>query len=119
MVHPFRKSLPSRREVLTQKVEFVTGAATHAFYVSAGFIHGTTEVVEVFYGSGLKEGTDLRAAASDACVLVSMLLQTGYTVDQIAHSLATTDDPFDPSQTLPGSIIGAIVRALASIDLSV
>src|SRR6187402_2565194 len=112
MTVPFRKAIPARRECVTQKVEFTTGVATHAFYVSAGFIHDSKELVEVFYGSGLKEGTDLRAAASDACVLVSMLLQAGFSVEQISHSLASVDDPSHEGATQPASIIGAIVAAL-------
>jgi len=56
--------------------------------VSVGYDPDTGDVSEVFYASGMKEGTDIHNTAQDACVLVSLLLQLGMTAPDIGKSLS-------------------------------
>lgn len=105
-----RTALPDRREAITKPVVWTTDTGQHSFYVSVGFEHGTDQILEVFYASGMKEGSSLRAMASDACVLASMLLQHGETPETIAKSLSSA-----PVLGInrPASIVGAIVEAIS------
>ena len=108
MTQPNRKRLPDRRESYTERVIW----AERGFYITVGFEQETPDQpADVFYGSGLKEGTDLRAMAHDACVLISILLQADFTPAMIAHSLAEAPDPVSGS-IQPTSMVGAIVAAL-------
>lgn len=112
---PNRHRPPNRRPAVTEKVQW----NGQAFFVSAGYSPESLRVVEVFYASGLKEGTDLRAVAHDACVLVSLLLQVGMTPAQIGHSLASTEVPMMDGETVnvPASLIGAIVETVGQMAL--
>jgi hypothetical protein len=81
---------------VTQAIQW----GTHRFHVSVGYDPDTGEVSEVFYASGMKEGTDIHNTAQDACVLVSLLLQLGMTAPDIGKSLSDV------------SIISAVVDVL-------
>ena len=91
-----RRKLPNRRHAVTQAIQW----GNHRFHVSVGYDPDTGEVMEVFYASGMKEGTDIHNTAQDACVLVSLLLQLGMTAPDIGKSLSDV------------SIISAVVAVL-------
>lgn len=89
-----RMAIPNRRECETICITW----GAHRFHVSAGYHDGG--LVEVFYADGMKSGTDLLHMAQDACVLISMLLQHGETIESIGKSLSGA------------SIVSAIVAAI-------
>ena len=91
-----RRKLPNRRHAMTQAIQW----GNHCFHVSVGYDPDTGDVMEVFYASGMKEGTDIHNTAQDACVMVSLLLQLGMTAPEIGKSLSTA------------SIISAVVDVL-------
>ena len=91
-----RRKLPNRRHTVTQAIQW----DNHRFYVSIGYNPDTGELMEVFYASGMKEGTDIHNTAQDACVLVSLLLQLGMSAAEIGKSLSDV------------SIISAVVAVL-------
>jgi hypothetical protein len=93
-----RAKLPNRRHVITQEVKW----GEHRFHVSVGYAPDTGAVSEVFYASGMKEGTDIHNTAQDACILVSMLLQHGVPARDIGKSLSSV------------SIISAVVGAVTA-----
>ena len=95
-----RRNLPTRRHAITQEVVW----GPHRFHVSVGYDPATGDVSEVFYASGMKEGTDLHTTVQDACIMVSMLLQLGMTAQGIGKSLSDV------------SIISAVVRHLDTTD---
>lgn len=108
---PDRERLPNRRPSANIRVTWQTEVAEHVFHVTVGYRLPDGAVSEVFYSDGMKSGTDLRNAAEDACVLVSLLLQRGANLDEIGHSLSVVT-LF--GETRPASVIGAIVDALGS-----
>ena len=104
-----RSRLPDRRLAVTREVTWATEGAEHRFLVTIGVHPATGKVLEVFYGSGLKSGTDLRHSIQDACVLISILLQHGAAPADIAKSLGTR--PIFGTNR-PASVIGAIAEAI-------
>ena len=104
-----RARLPDRRPSTTHKAVWQTEAGSHSFYVTVGYDPATGQPMECFYGDGQKTGTQLRDSLSDACVLISMLMQHGTTLDEIAHSLATV--PVF-GERRPASPVGAVVEAV-------
>ena len=105
-----RHRLPDRRPSVTRKVEWQTETTTHAFYVTIGRDPHSGAISEVFYGDGQKSGAQLRDSVSDACVLISMLLQRGACLAEIGHSLATA--PLWGGDEVPASPVGAIVAEM-------
>jgi hypothetical protein len=103
---------------MTERVEFRD--PEKPFYVTVGYELMDPSPREVFYATGMKEGSDTRHVAHDACILVSLLLQNGVSPAEIAKSLST-----EPVEGLPGadlgtrpaSLIGAIVDAVANTKL--
>lgn len=69
---------------------------------------------EVFYSGGYKSGSQLEFHVSDACVLMSLLLQHGLQPEAIAHALARTELP--NGSTTCASIIGLIAEQLSAIQ---
>jgi hypothetical protein len=101
-----RNRLPQRRPSENIRVEW----GGHRFHVTVGYHPDTGQVMEAFYGDGMKTGTDLRSMAEDACVLISLLLQHGVGIEDVGKSLGRV-----PAfgQDAPASIVGAIVEAVA------
>lgn len=104
-----RITLPNRRPNETREVVWRTETAEHTFHVTVGFDLRTGTPVEVFYSDGMKEGADLRHAAQDACILISLLIQYGVALADIGKSLAVVPVM---GQDSPASIIGAIAEVL-------
>src|SRR5258707_461437 len=78
-----RERLPDRRSSVNEKITFTTasGGEQHV-NVTFGFDPTTNCVREVFTAS-LKVGSDTNAIVSDACVMLSLLMQHGYAPRQI------------------------------------
>lgn len=109
MTSPLRHRLPGRRPCVTHKVTWATETSEHAFYVTIGFDPADGRPREVFYADGQKTGTALQHSVQDACVLISLLLQHGASLDAIGHSLSTV--PLWGEER-PDSAVGAIVAAM-------
>lgn len=110
-----RARLPNRRPSVNVEVVWQTDAGEAAFTLTAGFDPATGKLREVFYSDGLKSGTAMLHTIADACVLVSLALQHGAYLDQLAHSLGR----LGRGCNVPASPIGAVVDALveAALDL--
>lgn len=103
-----RVPLPDRRQNLTVEVVFGGQGLT----VCMGFDPAGT-VREVF-AAGHKAGSDMRHVIDDACVIISIALQNGITVEALAKSLGRVPIPgFDEAGAAPASPIGAILGAIA------
>lgn len=102
-----RTSLPQRRPSMTQRAEH----SGFEYTLTVGF-DKAGQPREVF-ADGAKYGSDRAHVVSDACVLISLLLQHGAQPDAIAKSLGTEISPFAGPQA--SSIIGAIVGELQAI----
>lgn len=106
-----RTPLPARRRNETR--EITLGAAT--FAVCIGFDDAGTPR-EVF-ATGPREGSDMQAVVSDACVLISIALQHGIEPDALAHSLGRVPRWVNGEEgDGPASVIGLIVEALGRAE---
>lgn len=100
-----RVTLPYRRQSALREVMF----AGRVYTVCVGF-YSDGRPAEVF-ADGAKEGSDVQATISDACVLVSLALQHGIELDGLGRSLGRV--PLPTGGEGPASIIGAIIAAIA------
>ena len=97
-----RKRLPNRRFSVNTHVEHaLVNEGRMRFEVTYGFEDG---VIREVFTSTPKSGTDFEALAIDACILLSHLLQLGYSIGDIA------------SRRLSQSFIGTIAKAGARLE---
>ncbi len=108
-VQPQRTRLPNRRPSAT--VELNSGSLTMGFDPATGMI------LEVF-GNDRKSGNHLLA---DTCVVVSLALQHGISVETMQRSLGTVpiwtgyDKRIDGPASIVGEILAAVVDASAEV----
>ena len=103
-----RQTPPNRRPNITVQTEW----QGISFSVTPGYNPETADVCEVFADTA--KGGQMQATLADACVLISIALQHGVTLDQLSKSLARVPDVVaGGGATLPASPIGAIMEALA------
>lgn len=114
MTNTNRRRPPDRRLSITTRAVWATETAEHAFHITAGFDPATGQLVEVFYADGQKSGASLRDTVQDACVLISLLLQHGASVQDIGKSLSTAP-VFGEDR--PATILGVITDALADLEI--
>ena len=100
-----RRHLPDRRPNRTETIRW----AGKEFSVSIGYwLDGRPGEV---FADGPREGSDLKALLADSAVLLSLLLQHNVEPTAIGHSLARV--PVNDTETMPASVIGAVVEMLA------
>ena len=105
---PQRDTLPNRRLSETRKVETADGASV---YLTIGYDpDAPCQPREVFYSSGFRTGSQLEFQVQDICVLLSLMLQHGFTPAQLVKSLSKQDQP-DRSVAF-GSLTGLIAHQL-------
>jgi hypothetical protein len=97
-----RETLPHRRHSETFALDWGGHRSPH--FVTCGF-YEDGRLGEVFIGSG-KSGEQVEAIARDGAILLSLALQHGAKLSDIAH--AVTRD----SRNTPTSIVGAVVDRL-------
>lgn len=71
---------------------------------------------EVF-ASGTRTGSDMQHMIDDACVVISLALQFGALPGDLRRSLGTVPDPVQGMAETPASVIGAILRAIADLEV--
>ena len=104
-----RLTLPSRRAGTRIKIEH----AGHKYHVTINSHEG--KVAEVFCNSP-KVGSGSQAWINDCCIILSLLLQHGMTIGDIAKSLGENRDEGKASGP-PSSPLGAIARAGTALEL--
>lgn len=105
-----RIRLPNRRMQITDAVEW----QGHTWMVSVGFTPDG-RALEAFV-KGIKTGSSMDAIMDDACVLLSLLLQAGYSAQALADHLGREGvDPFAPA----ASPLGLIAITCAGMEAEV
>lgn len=106
-----RNPLPQRRRNETREVEH----GGRVYSVCVGF-YDNGQPAEVF-ADGPREGSDMRATLSDACVLISIALQHGIPRSEMEHSLGRVPrwTPQGEAEG-PASIIGAVIAAIEPVE---
>jgi hypothetical protein len=100
---PERQRLPNRRLIVTQVVHW----SGQTWLASIGFDKGG-KAREVFF-DGVKSGGQLEGLLDDACVLLSLLLQSGWHPDSLAARMGGGDGP-------EASPIGAVAWVVAKLE---
>lgn len=98
-----RTQLKPRRLNSTLSVDVSMDGAQHKVLMTVGFDE-TGHIRELFCAS-FRAGTGLNVLVMDACILVSLLLQHGYSISEIDARMA--EGP---------SLIGTLVRAAARLE---
>lgn len=107
-----RTKLPNRRPNETVKIEH----KGLTFFVTVGYDPETGSPMEVF-GSTARSGSDFAALLNDACVAVSILLQSGVKPSEIAKSMHWSPVVGDSAKRQePASVIGKIAELLVSME---
>lgn len=107
-----RIAIPNRRRQVTEIVTHITPSGESPYTVTFGVHAG--RVLEVFCSSP-KSGSDSQATVNDACIAISLLLQHGMTMEQLAAAFGENRNEGEKSGP-PSSVLGAIARAGAAID---
>ena len=106
---PERISPPQRRP----SELFDTSWEGHPLKIGISHYPETGEICEVF--ADTKKGGQMQATLDDACTLISLGLQYGLTIPQLAKSLSRVPDLAQGGDaTLPASPVGAILDALGA-----
>jgi hypothetical protein len=101
-----RQALPTRRP----SAAFATEWQGHPITVAVGYYPDTGQPGEVFADTA--KGGQMQATLSDACVLISIALQSGVPPEALAKSLAREPDMRGGEQA--ASPVGAVVDVLLS-----
>lgn len=110
-----RFEMPDRREQRVIEWTEIIGGREHRLAIGFGWdFRG--HITEAFC-SGQKEGSDLRAAIQDGCILLSHCLQRGASIVELAAAL-TEDRAEGAKSGPPASIVGAIARRGAMLERS-
>ena len=115
MIAAPRIRLPNRRMQITDAVEW----QGYTWMVSVGFTPDG-RALEAFV-KGAKTGSSMDAIMDDACVLLSLLLQAGYSAQALADHLGREGvDPFAPAASPLGlfAISCAALEAEVGADLA-
>lgn len=108
-----RQHLPNRRPSMTVRAVWKSEMAEHPFHVTAGFEPESGAIREVFYADGQRTGSNLRDTVQDACILISLLLQHGATLEEIGRNLSVVR-LF--GEVHPATIVGVIVAKLKEME---
>jgi hypothetical protein len=104
-----RKPLPERRECVTDRIRH----GDHAYSVTFGF-DSDLNIKECFCNSP-KEGSDAQAFISDSCIAMSLLMQHGMSISDLAETFGENRAE-GADEGPPSSPLGAIARAGAAIE---
>lgn len=116
-----KEKLPGRRHGVRMPVAFIApDGNTLSYYITYNISGASERVIECFicHEDGarfLKSGSMLRAIMEDSCIAISLLLQTGMTMAQIAKAFGE-NRPEGQTNGPPSSPLGAIARMGAEID---
>lgn len=114
-----RTRLPERRPAATAIVRHTSNNGVETdFVVTFGFgIEEELHIRECFCSTGAKSGTDMAAILSDSCIAISLLLQHGMSISEIAHAFGE-DRPEGAAHGPPSSVLGSIARAGVALERS-
>lgn len=109
--------LPNRRPGVTLSIKHINSAGTEdKIIVTAGVDTETDRVMEVFVANPMV-GSDMEAILTDGCILISLCLQAGISLDQLISKLGDRREHFRDQLGAPTSHFGTILRAAKQIDL--
>jgi hypothetical protein len=113
-IKQLRTRLPNKRDHIVCTVPFKDARGNkHEYRVGFG-PDSTGTIWEVFCSDG-KSGSDRQSMIHDGCILMSLALQHGASIADIAHSMSELTEE-DQSGARPASPFGAIAEAGAALE---
>ena len=109
-----REELPKRRATVTLPVSYKKADGSKQTYIVSFGIAPDGKIKEWFCTS-LKSGSDLQALLNDASIAVSIALQTGTTMRELADKFGERRAEGENTGP-PDSPLGAIARAGAALE---
>lgn len=111
-----RHQLPPRRHCLTVEVVWTSRSGAQSSWTITIGVDEAWKVREVF-GDGHKAGTDLEGLFDDACILISMALQSGHDARALAAKLGREGiEEGSPASSFIGFIVTRAAELEARID---
>lgn len=102
-----RRTLPNRRHCVTASTVW----QGHPVEVSVGFDPATGDVVEAF--ADIAKGGQMQHTLSDACILASIAIQHGASLDELQKTLGSEKLSVDGRAYVePTSPVGAALQAV-------
>jgi hypothetical protein len=107
-----REKLPARRPTLTVE----TSWRSHAFSISIGFDYDGRP--REMFADAEKPTSDFQAVLADSCIVISIALQFGCTLEELAKSMGSTEtydagEPVEEPSSPVGHILNAAIQAVA------
>lgn len=119
MTLPTRQPLRDRRANVTQEVAWQSPSGPDTKLIVTYGLDRDGKVKEAFC-AGFRAGTDICALANDACVMMSLLLQSGMDISQVSAACGE-NKPVEDKTAEPGppaSLLGAIAREGTKVQMS-
>lgn len=109
-----RTPLPNKRKTITETVTHTTASGgDFAFPVTFGF--DEAGAIREFFCTPSKTGTDIQALINDGALAMSILLQHGVSISELADTLGENRGEGEKSGP-PSSAFGAIARAGVAVE---
>lgn len=105
-----RTNLPTRRPNITAKVEH-----NHQTYLITYGFDSEDTIREVFCADPQRVGSDIHALLTDACILISIYLQSGGEPEKLVLSLGENRAEGE-ERGPPSSLIGAIAKSILEMQ---
>lgn len=114
-----RERLPDRRPAATVIVRhLMNDGNTRDFVITFGFDPQDDLHVRECFCHSAKTGSDIAAILSDSCIAISLLLQRGYSLADLAHSFGENRAEGE-AHGPPSSPLGSIVRAGIALERNI
>lgn len=108
-----RNKLPVRRPAITRATTHINSRGdTEKYFLTFGF-DAEGQIREVFCANPMK-GSDMEALLTDACILISIYLQTGGEPERLIASLGQNRKAGEHTGA-PSSVIGSIAHAILNL----
>lgn len=109
-----RERLPDRRQQIVADVKFTDARLVEHVY-RVGFGLGPDNTIREVFCSDGKSGSDRQSLMHDGCILMSLALQHGMSITDLAHSMSELSEE-DSSGRRPASPFGAIAHAGEALE---
>lgn len=107
--------MPSRREGFVERIVHINSAGSEdPVTVTINVDQKSGQVLEVFAANPMV-GSDIEAILTDGCILISLCLQAGISLEELIRKLGDRRKAFEEPGP-PTSVFGSIVRAAKKID---
>lgn len=106
---------PSRRTGYTLTIKHKNSSDNEDKITLTANIHPSGQVLEVFVANPMV-GSDMEAIMTDGCIMMSLLLQKGISIEEIVETLGDRRAYHDHPPGAPTSHFGAIARAVKNLN---